>query len=405
MNLKPTTDIQRKPLEVVLGKINSQDPDESQRAGLSLIREAKEYGLNVRDYLTLAVDVRASNKEANGMKYNPYMLGEGRFMTGYEAAISELNLPFKNDFSQGVTLQAAADTFSSRAGTRALFPEVIDDMLQWATRQEFLENASNLVAQSRTIKGNELITQAIFDDQNPSGGSPIAELANIPVQTLTSSDRSVSFFKHGSAIRTSYEFERRVSLDVLTPYASRIARNLEISKVKQATNLLISGDGVHNAADTVAITSYKNGDIAGGKTLKDNYIALMDFLVQRAKAGTPVDTIVGNLDMYLELFLMFTPVTGNKSVSEHLQDKGAPTVSLNLPLMKGVNFELSSSMPAGKLMCYSKADTLEELIEANSQISESESAVRNQSITYVKTETSGYRLIYGDTRMILDVTV
>lgn len=402
MNLKPTSEIKRRPLNLVLGKIKDGDPEESHRAGLALVREAKEYGLDIRDYLTLAVDVNASFKEVNGIKHNPYQIGEGKFMSGYEAALKELNLPVRNDFKSGITLQAAADTFSSKSGTRALFPEVIDDMLQWATRQDQLENSAALVAQSRTIKGNELITRAIFDDNNPNGASPIAELANIPVQTLTSTDRSVSFFKHGSAIRTSYEFERRVSLDVLTPYAARIARNLEINKVKQATNLLISGDGVHPAATAEGLSGYKDFDLTGGKTLKDNYVALMDFLVKRAKNGTPVDTIVGNFDMYLELFLMFTPVVGNKSVAEHLQEHGAPQISLTLPLMKGVNFELSSSMPAGKLMCYSKADTLEELIEANSKISESETAIKNQSITYVKTETTGYRLIYGDTRTLLD---
>ena len=398
---KPLSDIKRGTVAQVLGGISDSNHETSQAAGLQLCRDANNYGLDVRDYLTLAINVPASNDE-NGS--NAFQTGNGQFMTGYQAALASCNLPIRNDFKHGVTLQAAADTFSFKPGTRALFPEVIDDMMQWSTRQDQLETTAALVAQSRTIRGNELITEAIFDDVNPSGGSPIAEMANIPIQTLKSSNRSVSFFKHGSAIRTSYEFERRVSLDVLTPYAARIARNLEISKVAMATNLLINGDGVHAAATVAALSSYKNFDVTGTRTLKDNYVALMDFLVQRAKIGTPVDTIVGNLDMYLEMFLMFTPTVGQRSVMESLQAQGAPTISLTLPLMKGVNFELSSSMAAGKLMCYSKADTLEELVEANANISESETAIKNQSITYVKTENTGYRLIYGDTRTFLDVT-
>ena len=226
--------IKRAPLNVVLAGINSEHSDESIRAGVKLVQAAKQYGINVRDYLNLAVDVNASNDPQNGKNFR---LANGQNMTGYQAAIMDLNLPFKNAFEQGITLQAAADTFSARPGSRALFPEVIDDMLQWNTRQDMFESTAPMVAQTRTITGNELITTAIFDDQGQLNTSPIAELANIPMQTIKSSDKSVKFFKHGSGIRTSYEFERRVSLDILTPYAARIARNKEISKVKVNTML------------------------------------------------------------------------------------------------------------------------------------------------------------------------
>lgn len=390
--------IKRAPLKDVLAGIDSEHSDDSIRAGVKLVQAAKQYGINVRDYLNLAVDVRASNDEKAGKNFR---LDNGNFMTGYQAAIVELNLPFKNAFEQGITLQAAADTFSARPGSRALFPEVIDDMLQWNTRQDMYESTAPMVAQTRTITGNELITTAIFDDQGQLNTSPIAELANIPMQTIKSSDKSVKFFKHGSGIRTSYEFERRVSLDILTPYAARIARNKEISKVKMATSLLINGDGVHEAAEVVAASTYKDWDAAKG--LKGNYVALADFLAQRARKGVPVDTIVGNYDMWLELFLMFLPTQPNgKSTSEILQENGGPRVALAMDFLSGVNFHISSSAPAGKLICYSKADTLEELIEAGSVLSESETAIKNQSITYVKTENSGYRLVYGDTRVIFD---
>ena len=390
--------IKRAPLNVVLAGINSEHSDESIRAGVKLVQAAKQYGINVRDYLNLAVDVNASNDPTNGKNFR---LANGNLMTGYQAAIMDLNLPFKNAFEQGITLQAAADTFSARPGSRALFPEVIDDMLQWNTRQDMFESTAPMVAQTRTITGHELITTAILDDQGQLNTSPIAELANIPMQTIKSSEKSVKFFKHGSGIRTSYEFERRVSLDILTPYAACIARNKEISKVKMATSLLINGDGVHEAAEVVPASNYKDWDAAKG--LKGNYVALADFLAQRARKGVPVDTIVGNYDMWLELFLMFLPTQPNgKSTSEILQENGGPRVALAMDFLNGVNFHISSSAPAGKLICYSKADTLEELIEAGSVLSESETAIKNQSITYVKTENSGYRLVYGDTRVIFD---
>ena len=402
---KSLSSIQRRPLNLVIAGLDSENNTESANAGVRLCNEAKEHGIPLRDYLKLAVDVRASTVDINGKQVNNFELANGGIMNGYQATLAHMNMPIKTDLENGVTLQAASDTFNSKPGSRALFPEVIDDMLQFTTKIDEYENTSALVAQSRTIQGSVLITTAIFDDEpkNRETG-PIAEMANIPVQTLTDSEHAVKFFKFGSAIRTSYEFSRRVTLDVLTPYAARVERTRELSKVRVATNMLINGDAVFGPANADALGSY-GADFTGGRTLKDNYIALMKFLVKRARSGYPVNLMIGNLDMYLEIFLMFTPTTANKSTAEHLQEKGSPRIGLALDLLKGVNFEISSAMPAGKLLCYSKEDTLEELTEAGSQIQESEQAIKNQSFTYTKTVNHGYRLIYDDTRTMLDCTM
>ena len=400
MNLTPLTQGKRGTVNEVLAGLADDRQEVSKNAGLKLCSQAKQFGLSIRDFLTLSIDV-ASSVDEN--KHNRFVGANGQFLTGYEAALSELNLPFKNDFKSGVTLQAAADTFATRPGVRALFPETIDDMMQFTNRLDQFESTTGMVSQTRTVTGNEIITEAIFDDAGNLNTSPIAELANIPMQTITSSDRRVKFFKHGSGIRTSYEFERRASLDILTPYVARIVRNMEIGKVRQATNLLVSGDGVHAAATVKAASGYKNWDVSGAKSLKDNYVALADFLTQRARDMVPVDTIVCNYSMFLELFLMFLPNNGNQSSdAETLQGRGMPSFSMNLDFMNGVSIRISSSAPAGQLICYSQGDTLEELVETGSVVNESEEAIKNQSITYVRTINTGYRLVYGDTRTIFN---
>ena len=49
---------------------------------------------------------------------------------------------------------------------------------------------------------------------------------------------------------------------------------------------------------------------------------------------------------------------------------------------------------------FNRADTLEEIVESGSRIQEEERAVRSQVITYVKSENTGYGLVYGDTRWV-----
>ena len=384
-------DVKRSPVAEVVGKLRSSSRGESTEAGQTLVRLAADHGVSLRDYLTLAVDPRQGE---DSRRY------EG--LNGYEATLAYLNLPFQNDLEQGVLLQAAAETFQVYPGTRAMFPEVVDDMLRFKGRQDQIENVAALVAQSRTINGVEMVSTFVEDDKDERGTYSVAELGRIPVRTIRTSQTSVGMFKHGSGYRTSYEFNRRSSLDILTPFAARVARELEISKVKNATAVLLNGDGVNGAATADALASY-GADFTGGKTLKDNYRALATFLMKRAQAGNPVDTIVGNFDMFIELMFMFQPNTANSAnLAKEMVALGAPGVNLALPLLNGsVNFALSSSMPANYLLAFSKAETLEELVEAGSSISENEKSILNQSITYVRSEVTGYKLAFGDTRTLL----
>lgn len=385
--------IKKRPVEEVLGDLKASSRHDSTQAGLTILSQAKEAGLSLRDYLTLAIDTRAGeNKEryANAQ------------LNGYEASLDYLNLPFRNEYESGVLLQASSETFQTFPGTRALFPEVIDDMLRWKDRQEMIETTDPLVAQSRTIASTELVSTVVEDDSDERGTYIVPELANIPVRTIRTSETSVRMFKHGSAYRTSYEFNRRASLDLLTPFASRVARQLEISKVSAATSVLINGDGVNAAAPVVTLGSY-GADFTNGKTLKDNYRALAKFFMARAKAGNPVDTIVGNFDTYVELMFMFMPTTNVPNGTDIQAAQALGAASLQLPIMGGsINFAFSSAMPADRLMCFSRGETLEELVEAGASIAENERSITNQSVTYVRTEVTGYKLAFSDTRTMLN---
>lgn len=392
--MKDLIDLPRRPVEEVLAGLSGKDVTlgTSVESGQKLVAEARDYGLNMRDYLTLAVDTRAGESAELASKAD---------LNGYELTLAQLNLPSKNDFDKGVLLQAASETFQRFPGTRALFPEVIDDMLRWKDRQDRIEQVGPLLSQTRTISGTELLSTIVEDDSAERGTFIVPELSNIPVRTIRTSETSVKMYKHGSAYRTSYEFERRATLDLLTPYAARIGRELEISKVKAATSVLVNGDGVNPAATVEAITAH--GGTAN--SLSTNYKALAKFLMKMAQDGVPADTIVGNYDMFIELLFMFTPTLQNQSQAEAMAARGAPGMNLGLPILnQNVTFVLSSSMPAGRLMAFNRAETLEELLEAGSSISESNNAIRNQSIVYVRTETSGFRLAWGDTRRILNTT-
>lgn len=361
-------------------------------AGLQLATDAHSFGLGLRDYLTLA-----GNEQNDHAK-------DG--LTVYEKLLCELNLPIRDDFKRGVYLNAAGETFQTYAGTRALFPEVIDDVVKWANRQDQIEKVAPLVANSRTIAGAELLSTVVSDDSTERATFAIAEGANIPVQSIRTSQQSVKIWKHGMAIRTTYEFNRRASLNLMVPYANRIARQLELSKVQVATGVLINGDGAYGAATVINQSTY---DTPAGTTAtagKINWPSFLYWLVQRAKAGVPIDTVVMNYDGWFQWMLMFGTQQANAGFTSAESLKNAGVSIQNLPaainLVLNITPVISSAVTAGQLIGYSVGDTVEELVEAGSNISETERAIKNQTMTMVKTENTGYKLVYGDTRSIFD---
>lgn len=393
--------LKRQSVEETVGNLRHENPAESRMAGELLVARAKEAGLSMRDYLNLTVDVTKTEDESLRNQAVEAKL------SGYDLMKVALQLPVANDFEQGILLQAAADTFQTFPGTRGLFPEVIDDMVTYRYKQDQMESVDQLVAQSRTINGVEMISTVIADkadDYDVAG--VIAETANIPVSSIRTSQQSVGIFKHGMGYRTSYEFERRISLDILTPYANRAQRQMELSRVRSATNILVNGhalttgiDPSYGAAPEVDQSSLDSTATAGEISWK----GLLKWLVNRAKDGLPIDTVLGNYDAYFAWLQMFAVPQANQGagVQENLARAGFNLGGV--PLFRGpVNFVLSSSAPAGKLVGFSKADTLEELVEAGSLINESDRSVRNQTISYYRTMNTGFRLIHGDTRSVYD---
>ena len=150
--MRPLSDIKKTTPEAVAALLMTISKSDSKENGMALVKEAASFGLNLRDYLTLAVDTKGGEDKWKG--YN-----------GYEAIKVALNLPHANDFEAGITLQAAANTFNTYAGTRAMFPEVIDDMLKFKTLQDNkVENIASIVGQSRTVSQREMISTYYEDD-------------------------------------------------------------------------------------------------------------------------------------------------------------------------------------------------------------------------------------------------
>lgn len=270
--MKPLFLMDRKAPEDVLGGLLVNDKNTAGNTvefAARLIGEAKERGIGLKDYCRVAIDPSKSK--------------DARFanLDGWDAAKLFLNLPVRDDFAGGVMLQAASETFGYNPGTRALFPEVIDDMVQWKYKQTNFEDVAQIVSQTRTVPMPELLTTVVNDAQADytTPIRAIAEKGRIPVHSIQTTQHTVGFYKFGLGYGVTYEFNRRASLDLLTPYAARAQVEVNRSKVAVATSMLVNGDAVHAAAPVVNQSSFnaKVGANSTNGTL--SYLHLLAWLV------------------------------------------------------------------------------------------------------------------------------
>lgn len=388
--MKNICEIKKQKLSDLLEGILDRDGVRSAESAHRLMKQANEFGLSSKDYLNLAVEASAeeSTKE---------MAAQG--LSGYEMAKVALHLPTKNDYANQISLAQASDTFATYKGSRFMFKYVVDDMLRWKTRQDQFQKLEDMVAGSRTIPAREMIRQVIdLNGADAANTFDIGEMGQIPFRDVRTSDMAVKFGKIGSGIRMSYEFAREASLDVLTPFVARIAREKELMKISRCTAIMINGDGssYHAAAPEVAQSSLDGSATAG----KISFKGLLTHIINCAKAGVSIDTVSGDWNAYLQWMQMF-PVTANVTTdAATMAEKGLAPAFRQMNIFQPIQFVLNTSVPANKLLCFSKADTIEELILAGSQIQEEERSIRDQTIMYTNTEDVGFSLIFGDTRSL-----
>ncbi len=363
-------------------------------AAESLINGCKDLGMSPKDFLRFSVNPLKGDfaKSLNG----------DHGMDGYEMALAYLNLPVKNDVANGVLLKAAENTFKTYEGVRALFPSVLDDIVQWKMKFVNSTTVADMVSQTRTIDAKELISTVIEDAAADYAVATVSEGARIPVHTIKAAEQTVAIYKHGAGYEFTYEVARRMNIELFIPYLARLQRKLEESKVTAMTSILVNGDnsGYTDHGATPTWDQETDGGFAADQGLL--YKGFLKFLSYAHQQGKMIDTVAGNYAAFYEWNNLFLPVTsGIGGNPEAMKQAGAgPTMSPGKGVYDNpIKFVLAPDMADNTLQGFVKGETLEELVESNSAIEESEASIRTQKVTVVRTENSGGRLVFGDTRL------
>lgn len=375
-------DIEKQSHKAVIGGLTQGNTPDALSAASALAAAASQRGLSIKQYLDASIKVEDEHK-TKGLK------------TGYEVALYELNLPVRDDFANNVSLQAAADTFATQPATRLLFPEVVTDMIKWKQGElDQFVSVAPLIAQTRIVQGsNELIMMELDENGADLSMNTIAEGANIPVVNIAQSQKSVKFYKVGKGYRFTYEFNRRASIDILTPFVNRMNRQFEIDKVNHAVNVLINGDGVASAVTVDAETAY------GGTNGTLDWKSFLKWVVARMAAGYPLDTYVMNYATYADFITnLFQPTAAGTPLLTEVGARAGVSVGNTVLQQLRMSLAFGPNVAASNILGINKAETLEELQEAGSDIVENQRVIRSQQVEFFRTINLGYNLVGPNSR-------
>ena len=339
----------------------------------------------------------------------------GNGLDGFEATFAALGVPLNLKDDTAIAAFASATTsFMTNDGLSVLLPSLVNNLLRSQDNKGIIEKADDLILQTRMVKSNAVQKEIVYDkDTNDSYATHrIAEGANIPTRKLKTGQSNVKFYKTGHGIEVSYEFAQDMTPDILVPYANRIQFERSQSEHIIAVQTLINGESNDpgSANGAIAADDLDTIDNKAGTPLRARAEGFIKWLIEAARAGRPIDTLVVGWDSIFELQYMFpvSDANGNAAVGVGAVAAGGALAQMQVKVVNGINFNLnvviSSAVEEKQIIGYRKGETMERLIKTNSQISEQERSIKNQTLLYTNTIISGFTLAYGESRRLLSWT-
>lgn len=156
------------------------------------------------------------------------------------------------------------EKFFQTTDSAALFPEYVSR----AVRQG-LEEADvlpRIVAATTRIDGMDYRTITSVPEEDDRSLKRVAEGAFIPQTAVKTQENLVRLHKRGRMLVASYEAIRFQRLDLFTVTLRQIGSYIARAQLKDAVDVLVNGDGNHNAAPVVSVT--QPGTLAYGDLVR-----------------------------------------------------------------------------------------------------------------------------------------
>lgn len=217
----------------------------------------------------------------------------------------------------------------------------------------------------------------------------VPEGAEIPRTKIATRQQVVYLQKYGRAIESTYEALRRVPIDMVAILIARIALQAEEDKVGTIADVIINGDGNSGtAAQNVNLTTLDPATTANNLTL----LAWMAYLL-KFPGPYRLTTVLAQDTAALKL-LTVNAGTANPYMSQVASNFGMGAITPINPEFSGaVQLGRTTWAPASKFVGFDARFTVERVVEAGADISETQRWILNQTEVLTITEVEGYAIM------------
>lgn len=288
-------------------------------------------------------------------------------------------------------------------GSTILFPEFISRVARMALLKDQDYDVNNLLATTRTIVGTTykelwIDTTAGQSDQ-PDGTQyemgRVGEFGTFPRVQIKWEESAKTVYKRGVQIDMSYEFQREASIDILSIVIQRIMMSQSVSLFKKAIDTAFNGT-------TVVESSSLDAGATGGVI---NYEAWIKWTASFAPYN--VDTYYCSLNTALKIIMMEKPDIDPVAMMAAL--KQGP-VGQNIQIARGIWKNVTifpftdNTLPEDYILTLDKQYALERVIQAGTDIQESERIITQQFDSVVISVADEISRIFTDSTFVLHIS-
>lgn len=211
----------------------------------------------------------------------------------------------------------------------------------------------------------------------------IAEGADIPVGIIGVGSTAITLYKKGAGIEQTYESIKHFTLELMALALRRIANDDAKTKVDDAVDVLINGDGNSNA-----ITDFTAHPATANVLTADELTVYgIDFWND---TGLTVDTIIADSDFYKSIYQMQYDTTKGFGASSKLTFSTPQFDLTKCALIKATVPKTSASK--NRVILMNKELALKEYMDSSSLVREVATNILNQTKLATFTEISGFGL-------------
>lgn len=218
----------------------------------------------------------------------------------------------------------------------------------------------------------------------------VAEAAEIPKATIAQSQRALALPKFGRALEASYESMRGTPLDDFQDYIRILSIQNEVDEVNAAVDAAINGDGNSGTSATVYnLTTLDPTTTVGAmtptawmafKVLWENPYQLMSIFARQAEMVKLLTMNVGTTNT----------LTGMATVPAGLRTEFVP---INGFTTEGIRYGITTQVAASRILGLDTRRGIDRVVEAGSEISESERWIHRQTEILTFSVNEGFAVV------------